>query len=477
MSRQAMIIDMDRCMGCGACVMACEEEWALPPNVRRSWVVPLLPTAAPGGLTYTHYVGLCNHCSEATCLGACPTGATYRDAKGRIRVDPRACIGCGYCVTACPYDARTLDPVSGRIEKCDFCAPLTDAGMTPACVRTCPAGARIFGDLDDRRGAVSRYFREHPVRCLETDEVAIRPNVYYAGSPKNIARILATHPPREQGMEPPLPGRLMKSLLRPALLGMLGVTLAAQAIAYLKSMRRPEPESPSAETSAPEVTVHRRDQSMVWLHWFNALVWGVQCLTGFVLLGRSDYRMTPPFVYEVAISVFGSHAMVLRWHLVVGLIWALVLLTYGLFGFGRYLLPYLRALRPRSGDLGWILGRARNFFVSEPRDLPPQGRYNAGQKLCGAVVSTGTVVILITGLMMWRLPGSGAWIQWAIPAHFAAVSMVIAMLFVHIFMAAFVSTERPALKSMVTGRMAVSFAKEHHPLWLKGRRKEPHENT
>ncbi len=472
MSRQAMIIDMDRCVGCGACVMACEEEWALPQGVRRSWVEPLLPVAAPTGPMYTHYVGLCSHCSEATCLGACPTGATYRDPKGRVRVDPRACIGCGYCVAACPYGARTLHPDHGRIEKCDFCAPLTDAGLTPACVRTCPAGARIFGDLDDRSSEVSRYFRKHPVRCLETDRVAIRPNVYYAGNRRTIARILATHPPQEAGLRPPLPGRLMKRLLRPALLGMLGLTLAAQAVAYLKQMRRPEPEPAPAEATVPEITVHRRDQSMVWLHWFNVLIWVVQLLTGFVLLGRSDYRVTPPFVYEVALSVFGSHAMLLRWHLVVGLVWLGVLVTYGLFGFRRYLMPYLRALWPRPGDATWILGRVRNFFVSKPRDLPPQGRYNAGQKLCGAVVSTGTVVIIITGLMMWLLPGSGPWIQWAIPAHFASMSVVLVMLAVHIFMAAFVSTQRPALKSMFTGRMAVSFAREHHPLWLKRRRKD-----
>jgi formate dehydrogenase gamma subunit len=372
-------------------------------------------------------------------------------------------------VQACPYGARVLRPDNGRIEKCDFCAPLVDAGLVPACVRTCPAGARIFGDLDDRRDAASRYFYEHPVRCLETDRVAIRPNVYYAGSKRIVARILAVHPPREAGLLPPLPGRVMKSLLRPALLGVLGVTLAAQAVAYLKQLRRGEPET--AEAAGAEITVHRRDQAIVWLHWFNALVWLLQCFTGFALLGRSDYRVAPPFVYEAAVSVFGSQAMLLRWHLVVGALWLLVLLAYGLFGFKRYLMPYLRALRPRPGDLRWVLARALNFFVSEPRGLPPQGRYNAGQKLCGAVVSVGTVLIAATGLVMWLLPGSGFLIQWAIPVHFASVAMVLVMLAVHIFMAAFVPAERPALRSMLTGRMARDFARAHHPLWQKQQRK------
>jgi len=472
MSRQAMIIDMDRCVGCGACVMACQEEWDLPQDVRRNWVEPLLPVAGPGRPTYTHYVGLCNHCSSAPCLGACPTGATYRDAKGRIRVNHRACIGCGYCVEACPYGARVLRPDNNRIEKCDFCAPLVDAGLEPACVRTCPAGARIFGDLDDRQGAVSRHFRDHPVRCLETAEVAIRPNVYYAGKRRNIERILAAHPPKKAGLQPPLPGRLMKSVLRPALLGMLGLTLAAQAVAYLKQLRRGEPEAAPAEATGPKVTVHRHDQAIVWLHWFNAAVWLIQCLTGFALLGRSDYRVAPPFVYEAAVSVFGSHAMLLRWHLVVGLVWLVVLVAYGLFGLRRYLIPYLRSLRPRPGDLGWILGRVRNFFVSRPRALPPQGRYNAGQKVCGAVVSVGTLLIVATGLVMWLLPGSGPWIQWAIPLHFASVAMVLVMLTAHIFMAAFVTEERPALRSMVTGRMDKDFARAHHPLWLDRQEKE-----
>ena len=85
-----MIIDMNRCVGCGACTIACQEEWGLPEGVTRCWVVPMKP-----GLSYTHYVGMCNHCEQATCLEACPTGATYRDERGRVRVDEQPCIGCG----------------------------------------------------------------------------------------------------------------------------------------------------------------------------------------------------------------------------------------------------------------------------------------------------------------------------------------------------------------------------------------------
>ena len=228
MSRQAMIIDLDRCVGCGACALACAQEWELTPGVRRNWVVPLLPVEGSGPPVYTHYVGSCNHCARAPCIGACPTGASFRDNRGRVRVDSAACIGCGYCVTACPYDARMLNPERGKVEKCDFCAEVVDAGGVPACVRTCPAAARLFGDLDDAGSAVSRHFRAQPVRRLETRKVAVRPHVYYAGARRAVDRILASHPPRAAGLKPPLPGRLLKSAARPAFLGALGLQQLAQ---------------------------------------------------------------------------------------------------------------------------------------------------------------------------------------------------------------------------------------------------------
>jgi formate dehydrogenase gamma subunit len=474
MSRQAMIIDLDRCVGCGACVLACAQEWALPTGVHRNWVRPLLPVVDSGPILYTHYVGGCNHCSKAPCIGACPTGASFRDDRGRVRVEARACIGCGYCVSACPYGARMLRGDRGGIEKCDFCATSVDAGVEPACVRTCPAGARVFGDLDDRQSKASRQFRRQPVRRLETREVAVRPNVYYAGNPRAVRRILASHPPRPAGLQPPLPGRLLKSGARPAFLGVLALIVVGAFVALMRLVRRgAEAPATAGSRASPdsEETLQRHSAAGIGLHWFNAAVWLFQSLTGLALLGRSDYRVLPDMVYRAMLNLFGAHGTLLHLHLMVGGIWGVVLLGYGVFGFRHHLLAFLGELRLRRADLAWLRIRLRNLLSRSPQALPPQDKYNAGQKLCGITVSVATVLVILSGLILGTLKHGGLLIQWAVLVHFCSVVVVLALLVVHLFMALVVPAERPALWSMITGRIPVAYAQEHYARWLEQRSK------
>jgi formate dehydrogenase gamma subunit len=330
----------------------------------------------------------------------------------------------------------------------------------------------VFGDLDDRDGQVARHFRTHRVERLETSAVAVQPNVYYSGRKDVLERIRLSHPPRPAGLHPPLPGRLLRDLLKPAFMAMLALGALGVAATFLRQLLRGEGDDASGHGGAeagPEVgEVHRHDAVILWLHWFNALAWLFQASTGFALLGRTAYSVTPPFFNDAMLSVFGSGATMLRAHIVVGLIWAVVLVMYGVFGFKRYLVPFLAGLRLRPDDLRWIRTRSGNIFRRSEQPLPPQDKYNAGQKLCGMAVSLGTFVVASTGLVLYFLPGSGAIVQWAIPLHFAAAAGVVLAILIHVTVVTLLPAERPALWSMFTGKISSRYAREHNARWWNG---------
>ena len=143
-----MAIDANKCMNCKACVIACQQRNSVPYIHNRNWVKAVSVPAAPSGWHYQP--GGCMQCDKPQCVDACPTGATYKGDDGVVYVDPGKCIGCGCCITACPYDARYKDITRGGIvDKCDYCLSSRQRGLAPACVSICPTKARVFGDADD----------------------------------------------------------------------------------------------------------------------------------------------------------------------------------------------------------------------------------------------------------------------------------------------------------------------------------------
>jgi len=128
---------------------------------------------------------LCNQCTHPACVQVCPVGATYRTKDGVVLVDHKYCIGCRYCVQACPYGARLFNEELGVSDKCNWCYHRITKGLQPACVEACPVNARIFGDRNDRASPISQFIRNNRVQVLKP-ETGNAPNVFYVGIDKEV---------------------------------------------------------------------------------------------------------------------------------------------------------------------------------------------------------------------------------------------------------------------------------------------------
>ncbi len=206
----AMVIDLEKCVGCSACTIACKAENQLPPGVVYRPVIEEEVGEYPN-VSRRWLPRPCMQCDNPPCVPVCPVNATWKREDGIIVIDYNACIGCRYCLTACPYGARYFDfgedytdgtpekqpyeeatspeygrewrrngsssPV-GNARKCQFCIHRLNAGMLPACVTTCIGGATYFGDKNDPDTMVSELIGSPRVMRLK-EEQGTDPKVYY----------------------------------------------------------------------------------------------------------------------------------------------------------------------------------------------------------------------------------------------------------------------------------------------------------
>lgn len=174
--RYAMTVDTRRCVGCNACVLGCKAENALPEDGFRDWITTETRGTFPE-LSMEIRSERCNHCSNAPCVSACPTGASHVSDGGTVLVDPSKCTGCKACIAACPYDARYVHS-DGHVDKCTFCLHRVARGDQPGCVSNCPTRALHFGDLNVPDSEVSQLLRSRRYRTLKP-ELGLEPNVYF----------------------------------------------------------------------------------------------------------------------------------------------------------------------------------------------------------------------------------------------------------------------------------------------------------
>jgi phenylacetyl-CoA:acceptor oxidoreductase subunit 1 len=206
-----MVIDLRKCVGCGICAVACSRTNKVEANFWRRVVD--CGVGEPPERERLCLPLSCMHCSKPPCLDVCPTKATFQRADGVVDIDSERCVGCGYCIVACPYMARSIifhsdydfeDPPQPEVResaddnrnkigvctKCNFCSPKVNAGLekgltpgvdadaTPACVLACTGKALHFGDLNDPESPVGRLIRENDATQLQK-ELGTEPSVYY----------------------------------------------------------------------------------------------------------------------------------------------------------------------------------------------------------------------------------------------------------------------------------------------------------
>ncbi|HEU4385053.1 MAG TPA: 4Fe-4S dicluster domain-containing protein [Anaeromyxobacteraceae bacterium] len=203
--RWTYLIDTTKCIGCGSCVRACKAENGVPDGFYRTWVERYVVgteksfvDSPEGGLNGFPSVQvdfhaskaffvpkMCNHCAATPCTQVCPVGASYRTKDGVVLVDGKRCIGCAYCVQACPFGSRFLSPVTHTAEKCTWCYHRITKGLRPACVEVCPTQTRLFGDMKREDDPVRKIIETERVEILQA-HLLTEPQCYYLHLDKEV---------------------------------------------------------------------------------------------------------------------------------------------------------------------------------------------------------------------------------------------------------------------------------------------------
>jgi formate dehydrogenase beta subunit/formate dehydrogenase gamma subunit len=479
-----MLIDTTTCIGCKACEVACVEwnDLHIEPETRERTLhsyqtipdmtpsfwnlikfneVPVDTNRKPLGLGGLEAAAdapgimmlmrkdMCMHCSEPGCMIACPAeGAIVQFTNGIVDFQQESCIGCGYCMTGCPFNVPKFDPVSQRVYKCTMCSDRVSNGLGPACVKACPTGCLEFGtkkqmkERADKRAhqVVEEGFPNagvyDPAGVGGTGVIYV---LHHADQPE-----LYGHLPKEPTIEPQI--RFWKGPLK--LMGGIafGASLAAAAVHYLVAGPRREKVARAEAAPKPEKRIVRYTLFERLLHWTVAFT--------FVYLGLTGIGLFTPKM-DWLLKVFGGGQVVRAWHPIVGAVFiAATLIQF---------FKWFKDLRLTPDDRVW-LKKMRDYLAGRDEGLPPTGRFNAGQKLLFMTQVILGIVLLASGVPIWFPEEFSRDLRvWAVVIHSVSAVLAILSIVMHIHMAIFITDG--ALRAMTEGTVSEEWAKHHHGTW------------
>ena len=252
---KTFLFDATRCIDCRACMVACSVENKIPMNKTRIWVAGVGLKGEFPALERASMVYHCMHCNEPDCLSACPVGAYSKRSDGPVIYDPRKCIGCRYCMNACPFGVPHFDYDKGLIDgafidKCSMCTQRIDVGLEPACMATCPTGALMFGERDELLKYAHDRLTAQPARYLN--------HVYGESENGGTSYLILSHVPFKELGLPELSSTPVRDVSE-AVMGVTipfalgwGAVLTGTAVGVHMVNKKKEADAQKLETSEPQ---------------------------------------------------------------------------------------------------------------------------------------------------------------------------------------------------------------------------------
>jgi formate dehydrogenase iron-sulfur subunit len=255
LAHNSFLFDATRCIDCRACMVACSVENKIAMNKTRIWVAGVGLKGEYPSLQRASMVYHCMHCNEPDCLSACPVGAYSKRPDGPVVYDPKKCIGCRYCMNACPFGVPHFDYDKGLVEgafidKCTLCTQRIDIGLEPACVATCPTEALKFGERDDLLKYAHDRLAAEPARYIN--------HVYGETENGGTNYFILSHVPFNEVGLPDLSSRAVKEVSEqvmgftiPVALGLGAVLTGVVAGVHVYNQKK-EADAKKLDTSEPQ---------------------------------------------------------------------------------------------------------------------------------------------------------------------------------------------------------------------------------